>query len=117
MKVILVYPRFPDTFWSFKYALKFISIKAACPPLGLLTVAAMLPEDWEKKVVDMNVTQLRDKDLEWAEFIFISAMTIHKTSVNEVISKCKKAGIKIVALAITYAIYGLHFRKIFKDYL
>jgi radical SAM superfamily enzyme YgiQ (UPF0313 family) len=97
MKVVLVYPRSPDTFWSFKYALKFISKKAAYPPLGLLTVAAMLPNDWEKKLVDMNVTKLRDKDLEGADFVFISAMTIQKASVREVISKCKKMGIRIVA--------------------
>jgi radical SAM superfamily enzyme YgiQ (UPF0313 family) len=97
MKVVLVYPRCPDTFWSFKYALKFISIKAAYPPLGLLTVAAMLPKDWEKKLVDMNVTNLRDKDLEGTDFVFISAMTIQKASVKEVISKCKKMGIRIVA--------------------
>jgi B12 binding domain len=97
MKVVLVYARCPDTFWSFKYALKFISIKAAYPPLGLLTVAAMLPKDWEKKLVDMNVTNLRDKDLEGADFVFISAMTIQKVSVKEVISKCKKMGIRIAA--------------------
>jgi radical SAM superfamily enzyme YgiQ (UPF0313 family) len=97
MKVVLVYPRCPDSFWSFKYALKFISKKTANPPLGLLTVAAMLPKDWEKKLVDMNVASLRDKDLEGADLVFISAMTIQKVSVKEVISKCKKMSIKIVA--------------------
>ena len=97
MKVVLVYPEYPDTFWSFKYALKLISKKASSPPLGLLTVAAMLPKDWEKKLVDMNVTRLRDKDLEGADFVFISAMTIQKVSVKEVINKCKKMGIRIVA--------------------
>ncbi len=97
MKAVLVYPRCPDTFWSFKYALKFISKKTAYPPLGLLSVAAMLPKDWEKKLVDGNVTKLRDKDLEGADLVFISAMTIQKTSVKEVISKCKKMNIKIVA--------------------
>ena len=97
MKVVLVYPRYPDTFWSFKYALKFISKKATHPPLGLLTVAAILPKKWEKKLVDMNVTTLRNKDLEGADFVFISAMSIQKASAKEVISKCKKMGIKIVA--------------------
>jgi len=97
MKVVLVYPRYPDTFWSFKYALKFISKKASHPPLGLLTVAAMLPKDWEKKLIDMNVTALKDKDIEGADFVFISAMSIQKTSAKEVISKCRKMGINIVA--------------------
>jgi len=97
MKVVLVYPKFPDTFWSFKYALKLISKKATSPPLGLLTVAAMLPEDWEKKLVDMNVSRLMDIDLEGADFVFISAMIIQKASVKEVIGKCKKMGVRIVA--------------------
>jgi len=97
MKALLVYPKYLDTFWSFKDALKFISKKATHPPLGLLTVAAMLPEEWEKKLVDMNITTLRDKDLEWADFVFISAMSIQEASVKQVISRCKKMGIKIVA--------------------
>ena len=97
MKILLVYPKYINTFWSFKDALKFISKKATHPPLGLLTVAAMLPKEWEKKLVDMNVNTLRNKDLEWADYVFISAMSIQKESVKEVISRCKKMGIKTVA--------------------
>jgi radical SAM superfamily enzyme YgiQ (UPF0313 family) len=97
MKVLFVYPKYPDTFWGFKYALKFISKKATHPPLGLLTVAAMLPKEWKKKLVDMNVTTLSDKDLEWADYVFISAMCIQKASVKEVLTRCKKMGIKTVA--------------------
>ena len=97
MKILLVYPKYLDTFWSFKGVLKFISKKATHPPLGLLTVAAMLPKEWEKKLVDMNVTTLRDKDLEWADFVFVSAMSIQKASAKEVISRCKEMDIKIVA--------------------
>ncbi|NOQ95387.1 MAG: DUF4070 domain-containing protein [Desulfobacterales bacterium] len=97
MKILLVYPKYLDTFWGFKGVLKFISKKATHPPLGLLTVAAMLPKEWEKKLVDMNVTTLRDKDLEWADFVFVSAMSIQKASAKEVISRCKKMDIKVVA--------------------
>jgi radical SAM superfamily enzyme YgiQ (UPF0313 family) len=97
MNIFLVYPKFPDTFWSLKYALKFISKKATHPPLGLLTVAAMLPKEWKKKLVDMNVTILRDKDLEWADYVFISAMSIQNASVKELLSRCKKMGVKTVA--------------------
>jgi radical SAM superfamily enzyme YgiQ (UPF0313 family) len=97
MKILLVYPKYLDTFWGFKGALRFISKKATHPPLGLLTVAAMLPKEWEKKLVDMNVTTLRDKDLEWADLVFVSAMSIQKASVKEVIARCKKKDIKIVA--------------------
>ncbi|MBA7690446.1 Hopanoid C-2 methylase [subsurface metagenome] len=97
MKILLVYPRYPETFWSFSHALKFISKKASFPPLGLLTVAAMLPDEWEKKLVDMNVTGLTDKDIQWADYVFISAMVVQQDSVKEVIARCKKLGIKIVA--------------------
>ena len=97
MNILLVYPKFPNTFWSLKYALKFISKKATHPPLGLLTVAAMLPKEWEKKLVDMNVTTLSDKDLEWADYVFISAMSIQRTSVKELLSRCKRKGVKTVA--------------------
>ena len=97
MKILLVYPRYPDTFWSFKHALKFISKKAAFPPLGLLTVAAMLPEEWEKKLVDMNTTTLTDSDLEGADYVFLSAMVAQQDSAREVIDRCKKLGTRIVA--------------------
>lgn len=97
MKILFVYPQYPDTFWSFKHALKIISKKAAYPPLGLLTVAAMLPDEWEKKLVDMNVTSLTDEDLKWADYVFISAMVVQGNSVKEVIARCKKFNTKIVA--------------------
>jgi len=97
MKIVLIYPKYPDTFWSFRHALKFISKKATDPPLGLLTIAAMLPEEWEKKLVDMNVMTLKDKDLKDADLVFISGMSIQKASAEEVIYKCKKLGIKVVA--------------------
>jgi radical SAM superfamily enzyme YgiQ (UPF0313 family) len=96
-KILLVYPEYPDTFWSFKYALKFIYKKASFPPLGLLTVAAMLPEKWGKKLIDMNVNPLRDRDIQWADFVFISAMDIQESSVRKVVNRCKALGIKMVA--------------------
>jgi radical SAM superfamily enzyme YgiQ (UPF0313 family) len=92
-----VYPQYPDTFWSFKYALKFIFKKATNPPLGLLTVASLLPEKWDKKLIDMNVEKLKDKDLEWADLVFISATFIQTKSLNQVIDRCKAKKKKIVA--------------------
>ena len=97
MNILLVYPQYPDTFWSFKYALKFISKKASHPPLGLLTVAAMLPGEWEKKLVDMNVTTLKDKDIEWADYVFISAMVVQRDSAKETIARCHRLSTKVVA--------------------
>lgn len=97
MKVLFVYPQYPDTFWSFSHILRLISKKAAFPPLGLLTVAAMLPKEWEKRVVDMNVAALKDKDIKWADCVFISAMITQKESAREVIERCGRLGVKIVA--------------------
>ena len=97
MNVLLLYPEFPDTFWSFKHALKFIRKKAALPPLGLLTVAAMLPEDWAKHLVDVNVRKLRAKDLAWANVVFISGMIAQRDSAHELIARCHAAGKTIVA--------------------
>ena len=97
MKILFVYPQYPDTFWSFKHALKFVSKKAAFPPLGLLTVAAMLPQEWEKRLVDMNTDKLKDTDIEWADYVFISAMTVQTDSVRSVIQRCNQLGTKIVA--------------------
>src|SRR5271157_371847 len=97
MNVLLVYPEFPDTFWSFKHALKFIHKKASVPPLGLLTVAAMLPSGWAKRLVDLNIRKLTEKDLAWADYAFVSAMVVQKPSAHQVISRCKEAGVKVVA--------------------
>jgi len=97
MKILLIYPLCPDSFWGFKHALKFISKKAAVPPLGLITVSAMLPSTWQKRLVDMNIATLRTNDIQWADYVFISAMYIQKESVNKIIADCKKFNKKIVA--------------------
>jgi radical SAM superfamily enzyme YgiQ (UPF0313 family) len=97
MRVLLLYPEFPDTFWSFKHALKFIRRQASMPPLGLLTVAAMLPPEWELRLVDLNVRDLTEADLAWADYAFISAMIVQRGAAAELIARCKAAGIQVVA--------------------
>ncbi len=97
MKILLVNPEVPNTFWSLKSALKFVSKKALLPPLGLLTVASMLPASFEKKLIDMNVTPLHDRDITWADYVFITGMVIQKKSVDQVIERCKKLNTRIVA--------------------
>ncbi len=97
MNVLLVYPKCPDSFWNFNHALKFISKKAAVPPLGLITVSAMLPDAWHKKLVDLNISTLKEQDIQWADYVFISAMYIQKESVHKVIHASKKWNKKIVA--------------------
>ena len=97
MNILLVYPEYPDTFWSFRHALKFVSKKASFPPLGLLTVAAMLPREWNKKLIDMNADDLKDDDIIRADYVFISAMSIQSDSTDQVIERCRKLNTKIVA--------------------
>lgn len=97
MKVLLLYPQYPESFWSFQYALPFINKKAAHPPLGLLTVAAMLPAAWDKRLIDLNARKATDDNLRWADYVFISAMNIQKPSVKEILGRCLALGIKTVA--------------------
>ena len=97
MKILFLAPEFPDTFWSFKHALKFIHRRASSPPLGLLTVAAMLPGEWEKRLVDLNVAALSDADLAWADYAFIGGMIVQRDSARQLIARCKAAGVPVVA--------------------
>lgn len=97
MRILLVYPQYPDTFWSFKHALRFIFKEANNPPLGLLTVAALLPKEWEQKLADLNIRSLTDNDLLWADYVFISAMTVQRESARQIIDRCLNLGVKTVA--------------------
>jgi radical SAM superfamily enzyme YgiQ (UPF0313 family) len=97
MKAALIYPEFPDTFWSFKHALTFVHKPANSPPLGLLTVAAMLPRDWELRLVDLNVRPLSDADLAWADIALVSAMGVQRPSAEVTIARCQAAGVVVVA--------------------
>src|SRR5664279_29844 len=97
LKILLVYPEVPQTFWSLTHALWFMGKRAYSPPLGLLTVAAMLPPEFERRLRDLNVEPLRDEDLAWADYVFLSAMDIQRESSRHVIDLCKRAGVKIVA--------------------
>jgi radical SAM superfamily enzyme YgiQ (UPF0313 family) len=96
VKVLLVYPEFPDTYWSFKHALQFAGRKAAFPPLGLLTIAALLPKDWELKLVDMNVEALWPDDIEAADLVMVSAMIVQNESLEHVVRLCRNYGKKVV---------------------
>ena len=97
MNILLVYPKYPNTFWSWNNIMKIVNKKAAFPPLGLMTVAAMLPTSCQKKLVDMNVEELKDEDIKKADYVFISAMITQLESAKEVIARCKQLDVKIVA--------------------
>jgi len=112
MNVLLLYPEIPDTFWSFKHALKFIRKKAASPPLGLLTIASMLPTQWEKRLVDINVRKLTQDDLIWADWALVSAMTVQRDSAHRTIAQCKEAGLKVIAGGPLFTIEHEQFERV-----
>jgi radical SAM superfamily enzyme YgiQ (UPF0313 family) len=95
-RVLLVYPEFPDTYWSFRHALAFVRKKSAFPPLGLATVASMLPKTWERRLVDMNVRTLERSDILWADVVFVSAMLVQKASLERVVALCRSLGKRVV---------------------
>ncbi|MBO0863241.1 MAG: B12-binding domain-containing radical SAM protein, partial [Chloracidobacterium sp.] len=105
MKTLLVYPEFPDTYWSFRHALWFEGKRSAYPPLGLLTVSALLPDEWERRLVDMNIQPLMRSDIRWADVVFLSAMIVQKDSLMRVVELCKAEG-KLVVIGGPYATSG-----------
>jgi radical SAM superfamily enzyme YgiQ (UPF0313 family) len=97
VNILLVYPRNPESFWSFRHVLRFVSRKCAFPPLGLLTVAAMLPREWNLRLVDLNVSELSDDDIRGADFVFLSGMIVHRSSAHEVAQRCAALGKPVIA--------------------
>ncbi|MDA0711757.1 MAG: radical SAM protein, partial [bacterium] len=93
---LLLYPEQPVTFWSFDEALKMIGKRSAFPPLGLLTIAGMMPDHYEMRLIDMNVQPLKDADLDWADVVVTSSMIIHWHSLEEVIRRCNEKHIPIM---------------------
>jgi len=96
-KILMVYPETPTTYWSFNYALPFIRKKALLPPLGLITVASLLPEDYEVSLIDLNVAQLQRRDIEEADLVFVSAMIVQKESFEQIVRMCNECGKPVVA--------------------
>lgn len=96
MKVLLINPEFPDTYWSFRHALPFERKRCAFPPLGLLTVSALLPQAWQRRLVDLNVRSLKSSDIAWADMVFVTAMLVQKQSLHSVVARCKAMGKRVV---------------------
>lgn len=97
MNIALVYPEMPDTFYAMKHFLEVMGKKGSYPPLGLLTIAPMFPEDWSKKLIDLNVEPLTEETLQWADYIFLSAMNVQGESVERIIKQCNAAKVPLVA--------------------
>jgi radical SAM superfamily enzyme YgiQ (UPF0313 family) len=112
INVLLIYPEIPDTFWSFKHALKFVGKKVSSPPLGLVTIAAMLPQHWNLRLADLNIRELSLDDLLWAEYALISAMTVQRESSRRAIRTCKDAGLTVVAGGPLFTVEHEHFPEV-----
>jgi len=98
MNALLVSPEFPTSYWGYQHALEFVDRKSVLPPLGLVTVAGMFPEEgYNLRLVDMNVDPLTDADIEWADAVFTSTMIVQQKSLVEVAERCKAAGKPVVA--------------------
>ncbi|HVC00105.1 MAG TPA: radical SAM protein [Candidatus Dormibacteraeota bacterium] len=95
-KALLVYPEWPDTYWSFKHALPFVGKRSAYPPLGLITIAPLLPKHWQKRLVDTNVRPLTDADIAWADIVLVSGMLVQKKPMLEILERCRRRGVKTV---------------------
>jgi radical SAM superfamily enzyme YgiQ (UPF0313 family) len=92
MRALLVYPEFPTTYWGFQHSLPIIDRRATLPPLGLISVAALLPEEWEMRLVDMNIESLRDADLAWADVVLTGGMLVQEPSLHEIVARARAAG-------------------------
>ncbi|OQA21211.1 MAG: biotin synthase [Actinobacteria bacterium ADurb.Bin346] len=97
MKILLIYPEYENTFWNLKKVLRILGKKAAYPPLGLLTIAAMIPDSWEKKLIDMNCQALKNENIYWADYVLISSIIGQKQSTRDVVNKVYAAGKHIIA--------------------
>ncbi|HEV8524235.1 MAG TPA: B12-binding domain-containing radical SAM protein [Terriglobales bacterium] len=96
MNALLIYPEWPETYWSFKHALPFEGKRSAYPPLGLLTIAPLLPSSWKKRLVDTNVRRLTDDDLKWADIALLSGMLVHKQDLFAILGRCRARGLRTV---------------------
>ncbi len=102
MKALLIYPIFPPTFWSFDKILQLGDRKVLLPPLGLITVAAILPQEWEFKLVDRNIRPATEAEWEWADLVIISGMIVQKEDLLHQIREAKRRG-KLVAVGSPYS--------------
>src|SRR4029078_6673493 len=101
VKILLINPEFPETYWSFRYALPFEGKRSVFPPLGLLTVSGLFPQSCERRLVDLNIERLKDSQIEWADMVFITGMLAQKVSLHETVQRCKQL-VKKIVLGWTY---------------
>ena len=97
LKALLVWPKIPDSFWTFTGMMELLPEKVVMPPLGLITVAALCPEDWTLRLVDQGVEELTDEDILWADLVMVSAMTVQRDGLQEVLARARRLGRRTMA--------------------
>ncbi len=112
MNFLIVYPRHLKGFWNFGSLLKYFFSIEGFPPEILLTLSAKLPKEWNKKLIDMNVKNICDEEIQWADYVFISAMLNQRKSANKIIKKCKKLNTKTVACGSLFTSNDEYYKKI-----
>ena len=95
MRALFIYPEFPKTFWSYEKILELVNRKVLLPPLGMVTVAALLPQDWEMKLVDRNVREVTAEEWAWAELVIISGMIVQKDDMAVQIARAKERNLPV----------------------
>lgn len=96
MNVLLIWPEIPLTYWGAQYAIRLLGKRAVMPPLALITVAAMCPPDWTFRLVDLNIQELKQSDIDWADTAMVSGMIVQHSSMTDAIKRCKKAGVQVI---------------------
>lgn len=94
LRILLVQPYTPDSYWTFRAATWFTGTRSTMPPLGLMTVAALLPQHWQFRLVDQNVERLTDRDIQWADYVFLTGMIVHRTAMQQVLERCRNLGVE-----------------------
>lgn len=112
MKILIVYPEYPKSFWSFNRALELISNKSIFPPKELLRISILLPITWERKLVNLNSSKLKESDIKWADYVFISSNEKQSDSTIKTINKCISRGVKIVACGSLFTEYFEEFDNV-----
>ena len=97
MRVLLIHPQSPETFWTFRAEYRYVDYKTLVPPLGLITVASLLPKHWEFRLIDLATRPLTERDWNWAEIVMVSGMIVQKESLLAIVREAKERGKRIVA--------------------
>src|SRR5260370_24677802 len=85
IKALMVWPKFPPSFWSFAGMMQVLDEKVLMPPLGLITVAALCPKEWTVRLIDQQVGNVSDDDIRWADLVIVIGMRVERKGMDEIL--------------------------------